>query len=496
MTFAVIILLLPALIATILGFYFHTQAVWYQQFFGDEIHSLFFLASHTWLELTSTPIEPVHPNGYYIFLKLWHTIIPSVLFLRWIQWIIFILSTIFFVMNIIVLTNNKSAKKQIISTIIWSTSFFVSSAYLWHFQFQLRMYGLGILLILISLLLTLKKKYWQASVIDWLLTSIVYGSVLWILARWSALWIHQILSNKSLTKQKLIRLLTANALSVIPVLFVLWEFKKNTSLIETSFLYWVHIPTFSDWSLALISMISGKLLPYFEGYSNISIHYQSIGMIANFGIFLAIMIGVVIGIFRIILKKKIFTNFLSLLLIATFFLYSGTFLYTLLWGGHIFHIRQLFPIALILWVAGVSFFMQIWHQQKTWLFRFVLTIIGSILLFVNIYAVGSDSLNKNQVYPHHFTSLPGTPLFASISDVELIYKQCNSYSRMSAKIDCQDKNIFLLDEKNNRASFHTTSSQYELFWVTNRVKDRIDPTILCSQISIDYWKCESTLSSK
>jgi len=44
MPIASIIFLLPAILATAIGLFFHTQSVWYQQLFGDEVHSLFFMA--------------------------------------------------------------------------------------------------------------------------------------------------------------------------------------------------------------------------------------------------------------------------------------------------------------------------------------------------------------------------------------------------------------------------------------------------------------------
>lgn len=72
---------LSALFVTLIGLGFHLQAAWHQQLFGDEVHSLFF-SQLSWLTLLRSPVEPVHPNGYYLFLKTVYGLTPWVTALR------------------------------------------------------------------------------------------------------------------------------------------------------------------------------------------------------------------------------------------------------------------------------------------------------------------------------------------------------------------------------------------------------------------------------
>ncbi len=467
-------------VAILSGFWWHLQAAWHQQLFGDEVHSLFFFANNSWISLLQRPVEPIHPNGYYLLLKFLYTLTPSVLALRF--WMVGSFVASCWVLSRILKQLRFPSNMSLAIVALWS-----SSAYIWHFSFQLRMYGPAMTLLLLSLLTLMQKKYWWSMVVDWLLLFLAYGSIVGIVAKWLAWFLFRDTKLQKARKFWVANDFAPAALSLLPVFVVVIQFWQQQAAIDTSYLYWVHQPVFADWSLAFLSFFAGLFLPYFEGYSALSQRWMQLGAIANWGFLLAVFGGFAFA-YR---QKKIIvqwwkqrtTNERLLLLISliTITLYTTIFGWSLFTQGHIFHVRQLFPVAVIGWL-----FMA-WLLNQIHRFRPVITfVLVTGILAINQTSIIKDTWADNQAYPHHFQPQPGTPVIASQTDIELIYKQCQTFTWNDVEKACAQHHIFLLEK------FENTQALPSTWWLTTRAYQtwpEKNQLIHCSAISLDFWEC-------
>lgn len=454
----------------VLGLGWHLQAVWHQQLFGDEIHSLFFFQEHSWTSLLLTPVEPIHPNGYYLLIKLLYLITPSVMALRAWMLVIFVAScgALLKILQKVGLSNLVIAG----ALAIWS-----SSAYLWHFSFQLRMYGPAVLIILLSLLALLNKKPWLSVFFDWLALSLAYGAIIFILAKWGAWFLQKIELKK----------IWPILVSLMPVTIVLGQFLAHRTVIDASYLYWVHPVVWPDLSLGLLSYLTGLFLPYFEGFSELGKTWLSLGSILNFCLVIFMIAAAIFLYFKCRLAKKLWTkipkNQQLLLLMSSICLliYGALFAWSLVMGGHLFHIRQTLVVAMAAWLLFFWSLEKI-SQKLPWLaLLLVFSIVG-----VNQLSIVKDSLGSGQAYLHHFQSLPGAPVIASPTDVELIYKQCHTFDRKKAGSICQQHDIYLTNE------LPTSWENWSTWWLTTSAKNNLKISANCQQLSIDFWECEKT----
>lgn len=455
----------------VIGLSFHLQAAWHQQLFGDEVHSLFFFHSHSWGELFSQPLEPVHPNGYYLLLKLWYALTPSVLALRLWQVLLFGATLI------ATLLLGKKLRFSLPGQIMFF-SLISSSAYLWHFSFQLRMYGVGMLLIVLSILALWHKRPWLSVLLDWLSIFCVYGASLFVIAKWLT---YGVLKQKN--SSPVLSRLVPGIFGTLPVIWVATQFWHQQQHIDTNFLYWVHIPQFPDWSLGLISMLSGMFLPYFEGYSALGMRWIQLGFLTNIFALIGVMF---VGGMSWYYRKNMVNwwnqidwneRFLLLLSLQLLVFYTILFAASLTLGGHLFHIRQIFPVGL------VFFLLLGWLTNLLWKYAPSITLAG-ILVFMslNLMGIAGDSLGPRQAYPHHFTQKPGTPLVATPSDVELLYKQCHTFSRSQAQESCRQQNITLINAP------WTPPTEWTAWWMTPRAQEFVQYD--CNTVSIDYVSCQ------
>ncbi len=476
---------LSALIVS--GVFWHLQAVWHQELFGDEIHSLFFFQNNSWWNLISSPLEPIHPNGVYLLLKALYVVTPTVIALRFWQFVIFLASC----MMLWQIFQKLQIRTQVamLGLALW-----VSSAYLWHFSFQLRMYGPAFLVMLLSTLFMLKKKLTWAIFLDWSLLLMVYGGGIFLLAKWFA-YLLLALSNKNCQKKyhHFRTALIHSLFIIVPLALIFLKYLFQQHLINESYLYWVKAPVWQDWSLGVISLMSGLFLPYFEGYADLNSKWLQLGGLVNA---LALMLLFTISIITWIKRRLCFdwwknssfnAQFIVAMWIIIMVFYTGLHLWSMLFGSHLFHIRQIFPVGI------VSLLMLVWVSNQIWyLLPKLVSVVAVILIVINQTMIIQDSLGSNQTYVHHFTDIPGTPLLASKSDIELIYKLCGTFDQPKIESECKRKNITFVESK----SFILPTEQS--WWLTKRANsalmdkhpdfsDKYD----CKEISVDFLACQA-----
>ena len=473
-------------VVIVIGIFWHFQATWHQTLFGDEIHSLFFFSERSFFSLITRAVEPIHPNGIYVLLKLLHSITPSVFALRIWMFVIFLASCVVAWL----IMNHFSLK---LHTKLAGLSIWVSSAYLWHFAFQLRMYGPVFLLCLLSFWSLLHKKTWLSLGFDWLLLSFAYGGSLFVVAKWLAflgLQVIQLKKTKTVTKQLLMNLSFAIG-GLLPILLIFTQFLQNHSTINQDFLYWVKTPVFADWSLGLLSLMSGLFLPYFEGFAGLGQAWQIVGSV--FGLFC--LIG---SMFLLLFGYKYRTNLffwwcrlpwksrlLCLTWIISLLLYTCLFGWSIIFGSHLFHIRQLFPIAIICWLGLVWLFSRVGQR-----FTRGMVLVVLLISAFNQLVIAKNTLGLNQAYVHHYTMLPGKPLLASSTEVELIYKQCQTFDRSEAKSRCAENDIYLVDAN------YTIDPNWIEWWQTSRITNQTSKndshsiSYTCAYETVDYYHCQ------
>ncbi len=135
-------------ILLILGVAARLYLVFSLPIWGDEAYSIW-ASEASFLKILSGAVDPVHPPGYYIFLKLWSVFSNHLIWLR-------LSSVFFFVINVYFLYKiGLKTKDKIFSFFL--VFFYIFSGYFVIFDWQVRMYAGVTTLILISLFLLLNK---------------------------------------------------------------------------------------------------------------------------------------------------------------------------------------------------------------------------------------------------------------------------------------------------------------------------------------------------
>jgi|GEM_PF-4674700 len=463
------------------GILLHLKSVWQQHLFGDEIHSLFFLAENSFSELLLKPVEPIHPNGSYLLLKTVYGIFPQVEALRILMFGVFLLSC-YGVWKILE-KFFKGTTEKLIGLSLW-----VSSAYIWHFSYQLRMYGFAFLIGLFSILALLNHKKTISLVLDWLLLFFVYGGALFVFIKWATYISVLIFKNAKSTnlkaeiKASIIHFIAAT----LPIFFVVSKFLVKETDINASYLYWIKTPVWADWGLGLGSFLTGLFLPYFEGYAQLGSLWIELGIWLSF---FGVALGGILGVLAWLNWRKIWQwaeaqstelLFIYLSFLLTLLSYSIFLVYSVWFQNHIFHIRQLFS-------AAVSFLIILMILAgKSWIKKPMLVFISVVVFaLINQAGVIKDNFGANQAYVHHYESLPGKPIIATASDIELIYKQCHTFQRSEAKTKCPNSDIYLTSGQIPETIFQNT------WWQTNNVaRTRGKLNAKCEQVSIDFSLCQ------
>ena len=171
--------ILLILFGLVVGFWYHYKFAVNQYLNVDELSSIFYSQNNSYLDMLQRNVEATHPNLFYFFIKFLLELLPIV-DLRVIMWGIFLLST--FVVYKIYRRLELNWFEAGMASIFW-----VFSAKILELTFMVRMYGLGVLIMLISLLFFLlyqqkkglrKKIYlWLVLIINMVGFSVVFGYV-------------------------------------------------------------------------------------------------------------------------------------------------------------------------------------------------------------------------------------------------------------------------------------------------------------------------------
>jgi len=289
---------------------------------GDEAFSAWAI-SQPLLNILFNITDPVHPPGYYLFLKLWGLISNHLFWLR-------LSSLLAFLLNIFLLKKLFSKKIDFQKIIIFLYAF---SGYFLIFDWQVRMYTPALSLILLSLVLHKKQKPFLVFIVNLIGLFFDYAFLWYILSYGITSSLLEIYLNKKITKT------TKATLSSIG-LFFLWV-SINPSLINSG-------QNGIGWMKPYLDPLFH--VPYFFGTHLFPALAIIFGITMLFGI-------------KPFLDEKDPEEWEEKLLVSSSFLYTTTLLSTILGFFFIFHIRslQIIPFFFIFLMAKTLNFLQKKH---------------------------------------------------------------------------------------------------------------------------------------
>lgn len=462
--------------------FYHVQATWYQKLFNDEAHSLFYFHSYSWFQLFTTSIEPIHPNGFYLLLKFLYFLTPNVLALRTWMFVFFLGSTMLFYR--LLQTLHIRGTSLWLGILLWT-----SSAYIWRFSYLLRMYGVGMFLVLFSLWLLLtsftdKKRIWFSLIMDVLALSVVYGAGLFVLAKWLG-WVTYLFGIKKKIFHHWWLHVLPLAVSITVLSLIALQYIFHVKEIDARYLGWVHIPRFSDISLYIVSFFTGAFLPYYEDVIGGFLPQHTI-VIGNIGSVLLLcgFAGILFssfGIKTITKKFQLYSHqeqlFLSIS-VCLGILSISLFCFSLFTGSHLFHIRQLFAIPIIGSLGLAWILSQLRAKAAVMGFVFIF-----FLSMVNVFTIFQSSTSHRQAYYQGVPSLPEGPVIASIHDAIFLYEHCQNFHYDELDEACQKKGISVLRSADQSISFNS-------WWMTRTAYQSNSMfQNYCQSDPSGLWKC-------
>lgn len=417
-----------------------------QPLFGDEIHSIFFANSYSYQELITKPIEVIHPNTYYLVIKFLINLGLSVTGLRVIQWAVFCLSLIpvYGIFRKLKLSENLA----LVGLVAWTWS-----SYLLRFSYMIRMYGLGMLLITLSIYMAMNHKFISQLVIDFLGVNLVMGYWFFIPIKYATLFFKH--------KRESILALTFLALIAIPTYQNAVNARQS---ISTNYLYWVPIPQATDVLSMTTALLGLTSTAYFEGYAPTPTSLPVTLLLLFCLLSIAIMY-----------LKKTKVTFITKLAIASLCFYSALFVISLVFNLQLFHIRQLFPVAIIFTLFLTYASLSLIRQRYLLTYIIIIPIIIFGMRKTITYAFGPDA-----IYPAHYQNKPSGQVYFTTADIELAYKYCGATSYVDLTTKCPAKDLHLLTP---------TTIFPDTFSATLSVASQITDPISCSPISSNFQSC-------
>ncbi|OGV97375.1 hypothetical protein A2W24_06630 [Microgenomates group bacterium RBG_16_45_19] len=456
-----------------LGLTIHLYAAIHQPFFGDEILSVFFANSYSLAQLLAHRLEPIHPNLYYLLVKILFGLGISDLGLRLAHFGLFGLSTwlVYRFFGFWSLNHHD----RLLALIFWTWS-----AYLLRFSYLVRMYGLAIVCLLFSLNLTFRAVASHRSLpllvsifIDVLGTSLVSGYWLFIAIKYSALfflWLKHQLPPK-LIKPALIG--AALSLSLLSL---------SRSLTPQSaanlYLYWVPIPKAGD-LMGMTTVLLGLANPaYYEAITAQAPAY----LISLLALILIAVAAWLIIVKTPPLKANPLTSLLLWFCLSALLVELSLFLTSLIFKLPYFHVRQLFPVAVCL-TLGLIYLLLRLHPARPLVGRLILLCLFGLMARKTLSYVQPDFT----AYPPHFQPVPQGLVYLTPSDIELAYDTCHARSYPEIDQQCPPLNLHPLSQPVNldqlplATPIYLTQSAYHLFPT---------PTHLtCDAIAVDFYRC-------
>lgn len=349
-----------------LGLLIHLWVGIKQPLFGDEANSILMARQNSYQTLLTRQIEKIHPNGSYLTTKLFLDLGLGVLGIRVAHWLLFCLTLwpTYLIYKQLGLSNTAAR----VGLIIWTFS-----PYILLQSYLIRMYSYGIFFLVCSLYFTLNKKIRFSILMDILGIYFVSGYWIFVLAKCLALG-----------RQCKLRIL---AVMVVAFLVNIY-FAMNVSREISSYLSWlptVRLPDLLSMSTALLGLTSTA---YYEGYSQ-----SPSSLLLTLGLFIPIMFLVILFL-RFHPKVNNTENYFLRLTAIILFGYVAVGILCLVFHLPLFHIRQLFPVAIMSLLSLTFISIKNFQIHKL----ITLSLVVPLLLLGIKRTINYTS---HQIYPDH-----------------------------------------------------------------------------------------------
>jgi len=328
-----------------IGFWYHYKFAVDQYLNVDELSSIFYSQNNSYLDMLQRNVEATHPNLFYIFIKFLLGLSPSI-DLRLIMWGIFLLST--FVVYKIYRRLKLSWFEAGMASIFW-----VFSVKILELTFMVRMYGLGVLIMLISLLLFLlyqqkngfeKKIYlWLVLVTNVLGFFVVYGYVYIVIIEF--IWL--------VYKKKRAKYFLLSELSFM-CLYLLREILMRGGEIR-GLLFWIEFVNLQTFFLFIVKILG----------------------IGIFHLLFTVVILFCLGILIYRSRK----NDLGIMVNISVLMLVGSFLGAVIFLPYLFHEMQLFVLVIVFLIGVIGILVVFLRDKNKFYFGAFLYLV---LLFSNI----------------------------------------------------------------------------------------------------------------
>jgi hypothetical protein len=452
-----------------LGLGVHFRAAINQPWFGDEISSLWFANDHTIGELLTTQAEADHQNTFYLLVKIIFSVWPSTQGLRLVMLGIFGLTTVV-VWQWIGLLATKPWQRGV------GLAFWVWSAYVLRLSYLVRMYGLGLLWAALSLWLITRwvvkgngRDRWLSLLGDILGVLMVFGY--WYLVGikyFALLWWHW---RQKRRVEKLLWVELGLWAAGLVMMVVGWSRRDN---FNQSFTWWMP-PLRANMLFSMLSALLGLTSSsFFEGYTD-----QPPSLLLG----MVMILGMGLGVFLSGKQKKAQQSlWLESLLWGGLGIYLGVFLGQWLIAIPGFHVRQLFPVAVVLTIGLPAWLLTMTNRYKVIFWVGLVVMFG--LMVRRTLPFGQAGFTA---YPQRYMDPPNDLRWISLTDIELGFDHCRAYSAKDMVVKCGELGYALARAEGlqnaigSRETFSVTTTVYELF------KPQLAP--VCQSIGVDYYRC-------
>lgn len=262
----------------------------------------------------------------------------------------------------------QSKTQSLLGTVLWSLA-----PYILLQSYLIRPYAFGIFFLVFSLYFTQSKRFWSSILVDLLGVSFVSGYWIFVLAKYLAF-------GKKVSGKALVIMSAALGINILTIM--------NVERAISTHLDWMPTTKVPD-ILSMLTTLMGLTSPaYYEGYSSSpSSLYLTSGLLVSI-----IAIG-----FLFFRQKNTLTNthkYLLKLGLFTCFGYIAIWLLSFLFHLPIFHVRQLFPIAVILTLTMICAALTAYKSNKILVLLLILPLLFFSLRRTITYTI-------NPIYPEH-----------------------------------------------------------------------------------------------
>jgi hypothetical protein len=350
----------------IIGIGIHFWVGQTQPFFGDENTTLQMAQNNSYQYLLVHQLEKIHPNGSILLTKVLLDLGAGVIGIRLFLSILFAF-TLWPVYQIFK-SLQLSKTQALMGTVLWSFA-----PYILLGSYLIRPYAFGIFFLVYSLYFTLNKHRWRSVIIDLFGVSFVSGYWVFVLAKYMAF-------GKKINGKAVIAMMTALGLNIFTVMNVEREISTH--------LDWMPQARVSDLATMLTTLLGITSPAYYEGYSS-----TPSSLLLTSGL-LVLILAIILIYDR---QKHALTNSQQYIQKLTLFIAFGYIsIWVLSFLSHlpVFHVRQLFPIAIMFTLTLIYTALKSIKSNKV----LMLLLVLPLLFFAFRRAI---TYTLHPIYPEH-----------------------------------------------------------------------------------------------